>query len=101
LAELSRILRPIISIVLLGATVLGLLNVFGDTTEVDVMSSSAACKAQTACTTRVLRLSRTPIAQSYGYSVREEGREPYESEVTCKRQWILAGDYSCSRTSPP
>ncbi len=99
MAQVGRILRPVLSVVLLGATVVGLLNVFGDTTEVDALAASAACKGQSTCTTRVLRLSRTPISQSYGLSVRPVGAEPTEADVTCKREWLLIGAYSCQVTS--
>lgn len=100
MAEVKRILRPVLSVVLIGASVLGLLNVFGDNAEEEAAAKRLACGAQSDCDAQITRLSRTPLGQSFtfglGYEGGKRGQRPTEVSVSCKRAYVLLGSWACA-----
>jgi hypothetical protein len=54
------------------------------------------------CAFNTLRQERSPFSQSFTFQVKtvEKGRERGASaDVTCKRAYVLVGDYACVVTS--
>jgi hypothetical protein len=101
MAERSGVTRAIVMAVCLGATALGLRNVYGDNADVKKLAETAACGSSN-CSYNFLRQERSPLSQSFGIQVRlsEKGRERNATaDVECKRAHVLVGDYACVRTS--
>lgn len=100
MAEVKRFIRPLISVVLIGASVLGLLNVYGDNTEVQASAGTVACGGHDDCTPQLRQFSRSPLGQSFtfalGYQPGKRNNRPTEAAVRCKRAYILLGAYSCA-----
>jgi hypothetical protein len=98
LAESKGIVRNLISLVLLGGTALGLINVYSDNTDVKAQAERAACAGRS-CTTTFTRESRSPIAQSFTVQTRlvEKGKVDRSAsvDVECKREYFLLGSYTC------
>ncbi|MEZ4223944.1 MAG: hypothetical protein R3B13_23540 [Polyangiaceae bacterium] len=101
MAEAKRILRPLISVVLIGASVLGLLNVYGDNAEVVRQAERLACDEKSDCTARMTRVDRSPFAQTFGFALSYElttksgPARPRERSVRCARAFVLLGEYRC------
>jgi hypothetical protein len=98
LAGLKQLTRPIITIFLIGITVLGLLNVYGDASEVVALAQKVACRG-TPCATRTTRIERTPFAHEYDIAASiPSGKQltTVSSTVKCTRMYILIGDWTCS-----
>ena len=95
MAELRTYVRPMITVVLLGATVLGAINVYGDNGEVRQQAEKVAC-GEPDCAARLVRESRNPIAQTFEFQigVTHEKRQP-TATVKCQRAYFLLGDYKC------
>jgi hypothetical protein len=101
MAERSGATRAIVAVVCLGVTVLGLINTYGDNAEVVTLAQKTACGSP-GCTFNTLRQERSPLSQSFGFQVKtvEKGRERgATADVTCKRAYVLFGDYGCVMTS--
>jgi hypothetical protein len=96
MAEARNIIRPLISITLIGLTVLGFYNVFGDNTEARATAELAAC-GKPSCSIRLLENARNPIGQSFEFQVGETLR----SRVACHRTFYLLGDWKCEREGGP
>jgi len=85
----------------LGVTALGLANTYGDNAAVVKLAEEAACLAPN-CSFAVQRQERSPFSQSFTLqvSLTEKGRgRAATADVTCKREYILLGDYGCVVTS--
>lgn len=85
----------------LGATALGLANTYGDNAEVVKRAEQAAC-GSLGCSFVVQRQSRSPFAQEFTFqiSLTERGRErAATADVSCKRAYVLLGEYACTLTS--
>lgn len=86
------------SLLLLGATGLGLYNVYADNKEVVALAERAAC-GERACSAKVTRESRSPISQSFTFQTRlvEKGRIDRSAsvDVDCQRAFFLVGAYAC------
>lgn len=97
MAERS-IVRSFTSVLLLGGTALGLYNVYFDNTEVKAQAQRTAC-GDRQCTARIMRESRSPLAQNFTYQVelQEKGKARREAsvDVECKRAYYLLGEYAC------
>jgi len=77
----------LICVVITAATVM---NVFGDNTEVEEKSKTAACWDAKDCKYAKRSLERTPLGQTFTYA---GGGRTFD--VTCRREFIVFGDYSC------
>lgn len=92
----STYVRPLISVLLITLTVLGLLNVYSDNGEVQQRAEGIACGGEP-CTARLVQLERTVLAQTFTFDTRpSEPRSPSRTAVVkCQREFIFAGGYSC------
>jgi hypothetical protein len=83
---------------LLGATALGLYNVYSDNADVKALAERAACSNRP-CTSNFTRESRSPISQSFTVQTRlvEKGKVDRSAsvDVECKREYLLLGSYTC------
>jgi hypothetical protein len=98
LAGLKQLTRPIITIFLIGITVLGLINVYGDAGEVVALARKVACRGTT-CATRTTRIERTPFGHEYDLAASiPSGKQltTVSSTVKCSRAYVLIGDWTCS-----
>lgn len=95
MAEARRIIRPIFSILVIGATALGLLNVLGDNSEVITEAHNVACGDQT-CKAQMTRLSRNPFWQEFTFATNIKAQNTVS--VTCHRTYYLLGPYQCTRS---
>jgi hypothetical protein len=93
-----RMVRSAFMLALLAATLLGLFNVFGDRSEVMKMAEQEAC-AQKKCTAQQTRMMVGPFGQDYSYQVTitEPRGAPHSVDVSCKRAYVLLGEYACKR----
>lgn len=91
-----RALRPLLSVLLITLTVLGLLNVYADNSDVQRRAEEVACGPEP-CTTRLTQLQRTVLAQTFTFDTRpQDGRGGSSTVVVrCQREFIFAGGYSC------
>ncbi|MGC4066034.1 MAG: hypothetical protein QM784_15565 [Polyangiaceae bacterium] len=97
MAKSTRILRPLLSVVLIGASVLGLINVYGDNSEVLVQAKRVACGGKE-CGTQLTQLERSPIAQTF-HLVAQEDKNAHKNVthvVECKREQFLVGEWRCT-----
>ena len=97
MADAKSIARTLVPIVLLGATALGLYNVFADNSEVRRQAESMAC-GKPGCGVRLTRESRNPIAQSFTYQVDDKQRT---ATVNCSLSLLLFGEWRCEREGGP
>src|SRR5688500_4068348 len=96
MAEAKNIIRPLVSISLIGLTVLGFYNVFGDNTETRALAESTAC-GKARCSVRLLENARNPIGQSFEFQTGETARV----RVSCHRSFYFLGDWKCEREGGP
>jgi hypothetical protein len=89
---MSRFARPALSAVLLVLTVLGLVNVYGDHSEVLALAKQVACQG---CDARLVELGKTPFSHTYHLQTQGARIEV----VTCRRAAIVLGAYSCALDS--
>ncbi len=107
MSDAKRFIRPLISATLIGASVLGLLNVYADNADVVRNAEGVACDQKPDCTARLTRVDRSPLAQSFGFALSYEmqgdkkvtGR-PTDRAVKCSRTLVLLGDYTCELAAP-
>ena len=73
-------------------TVATIANVFGDNQAVIDMAEKVACEGVSNCkyARTSMSMTRTPLGQTFGFI---SGGSNYE--VTCRREFIVFGDYSC------
>jgi len=100
--EARKIIRPVFALLCLAATALGLLNTYGDNTEVKALAEQTACGAPH-CSINQLRESRSALTQSFSFQVAlvQKGKSSQGAsvDVECKRAQFLFGAYSCAVTS--
>ena len=102
MADTKRVLRSTFSVLLLGATVLGLINVYADNTDVKQMAEQTAC-GNDDCATTMTQMARNPFSQSFTFQT-QHGRQRQSAQtvhVSCRRAAWLVGDYSCSIDEAP
>ena len=87
---MSRFVRPLISLTLLTLTVLGLMNVYADHTEVAEMAKDVACSG---CEVRISQVAKTPISHTYHMTTRGK-----TVVINCQRTAIFFGEYECKDT---
>lgn len=85
---MSPAVRFSISGTLLLLTVLGLMNVYADSSEVEALAKRTACRD---CEPRLEQVGRTPISHSYHF----RGPRSELFVVSCQRPLIFVGDYEC------
>ncbi|MBN2194403.1 MAG: hypothetical protein JW751_16420 [Polyangiaceae bacterium] len=90
MAEAKRLLRPIISILIIGASLAGLYNVMSDDTELRRQAATIACGNDEQRTPT--QGGRYPIFQHYVFQCRSA-----TVPVTCTRAAYLVGPYTCTR----
>ena len=100
--ETRTLVRAAVAIICLGATVLGLLNTYGDDSEVKALAEKTAC-GSLSCSVKLLRESRSAFSQGFGFqtTLAEKGKAGRSAsvDVECKRKQILLGEYDCALTS--
>jgi hypothetical protein len=98
-ANSKGLFRSTLSVALLGATALGLYNVYSDNSDVKSQAEREACRGRS-CTSTFTRESRSPIAQSFTIQTRliEKGKIDRSAsvDVECKREYLLLGSYTCT-----
>lgn len=83
--------RFAVTAVLLAATALGLVNVYGDISSALQAAERLAC-GQTPCV-RLLRTERTPLRQQFTF---QTSLSPAATRsIECRRSLVLVGDYAC------
>jgi len=86
--------KNIVSIVVLigcvAITLATVMNVFGDNAEVEALAQKAACWDVKDCKYAKRAMVRTPLGQTFTY---EGGGRTFD--VTCRRAFIVLGDYTC------
>lgn len=95
MSDSRRLFRPVISVVLLSATALGLINVFSDNAAVVALAKQTACGHST-CKAQTTKMSRNPIAQDFTFATRL--KHAGTVRVSCHRAYYLLGAYQCSRS---
>jgi hypothetical protein len=90
--KLKDALNMLIFGVCVGGSVAAAYNVMGDNAEVRGRADELACSAKSPCRPVLLSEERTPISQSFGYTVAEKS----EVSVRCARSFYLVGAYSCA-----
>jgi hypothetical protein len=84
--------RPLVFVICLAVTAAGLVNVYGDNSEVQSSAEREACGGQN-CTPRLLRMERSPFRQAFSFQTDRDSTV----DVSCKREYVLLGEYGCVR----
>lgn len=84
---MQQAIKPALSVILILLSVLGLINVYGDNSDVEAMAREVACNS---CESTLTRLERTPIAQTFHLQTDRE-----LIVVECQRAGIFVGSYDC------
>jgi hypothetical protein len=82
--------RPAVSVLLISLSVLGLMNVYGDNSDVEAMARETACPG---CESSLTRLERTPISQTFHFQTDKAGLVVVE----CQRAGIFLGSFACKK----
>lgn len=101
MAERSALSRFVVLAICLGATAIGLNNVYGDNTSVIRDAKRAACAGDD-CNADVLQQSRSAISQSFSLQVtaKQGGKSrTATADVECRRAYLLLGAYECKLVS--
>jgi hypothetical protein len=98
----KTLLRPTISALLIGATILGLINVYGDNRDVVQQAERVACGSEP-CSTNMTRVERNPISQNFTFQTQpvQKAQRGRSVDVTCRRTAWLLGDYVCRVETAP
>jgi hypothetical protein len=96
MAETRRIVRPIISILLVSASVLGLINVYGDNADVLTQAKLLACGGAE-CPTQLTQIERSPFAQTFHLVAEENAKKRLSVThvIKCQREQVLFGSWHC------
>jgi hypothetical protein len=86
-------IRPLISIVLIALSILGLVNVYSDNSDVVAQAGKLACPQ---CDPRLIQSGRSPISQTLTFQTAPATLVTVE----CKRGLIFVGDYECQLAAP-
>ncbi len=107
MSEKTRFIRPLISVTLIGASVLGLMNVYSDNADVVQQAEQVACDKSPDCTARLTRVDRSPISQSFSFALsyemkggKKDTTRPRDRGVKCARAFFLVGEYGCNLVGP-
>lgn len=91
MSEGRGFVRPLVSAVLVAASVAGLLNVYG-AGEVQALATPLVCP-EPGCEARLTRLERTPLGHTYVFALAPSN----EVEVRCARSLVLVGGWRCEK----
>ncbi len=96
MAGSSAFIRPLVSVLLVSLTLLGLMNVYSDNADQVKMASEVACGAKV-CETNMVQMQRSVLAQSFVFQTRPIDGKGDSSTVSveCARQYVFAGRYEC------
>jgi len=89
---MKRFVRPLLSVVLLILTALGLHNVYADHSLVQEQAKALACDA---CEPALSQLGKSPISHQYFFSTPKG-----TVLVECQRAFVFVGAYECKRGGP-
>ncbi|MET0793729.1 MAG: hypothetical protein ABW061_19575 [Polyangiaceae bacterium] len=96
------VVRPLIAVLCLVGTALGLNNTYGDNAEVKALAEKTAC-GSAACSVKTLHESRSALKQAFGYQTAlvEKGKSGRNAsvDVECERAYFLLGEYRCAVVS--
>jgi hypothetical protein len=96
--EARSLIRPLVVVLCLTATALGLNNTYGDASEVKALAEKAAC-GSAPCVVKTLREQRSAFKQSFGYQTAlvEKGKSTNNAtiDIECARAYVLLGEYQC------
>ncbi len=84
-----RVLLPLVVVVL---TTAGLLNTYGDSTDVERLAMQTACGG-TPCPAQMTEFQRSPFSHEYAYQLEKGGHVA----VKCARTAIFFGEYHCEK----
>ena len=87
---MKQVLRSAFSLLLIVLSVLGLINVYSDNTEVVALGARSACDA---CDATLVQSGRSPVSQSFTFQT-GPGKLVL---VECKREFYFFGGYTCAR----
>jgi hypothetical protein len=93
MSDAGPIRRFAIPIFFLGVTALGLINVYGDASEVERLAEETAC-GKVGCAVQRVEARRTPFSHYYAYQLSLQSTKT--SGVECAREFVLVGDYGCT-----
>jgi len=98
MSESNRLVRGVVAALCVGVTVAGLINVYGDNSEVVAKAQSVACGSPN-CAIRVTRMERNPFTQSFTFQTKleQQAGAGQTVDVSCQRAYFLLGEYSCSK----
>ena len=100
MSESNRIVRGVVMALCIGVTVAGLINVYGDNSEVVAKGQSVACGSPN-CAVRVIAMERNPFTQSFTFQTKLEqhpnANQQSTVDVRCQRAYFLVGEYACSK----
>lgn len=86
--------RIVLPVTLLGLTALGLVNTYGDATNVERLAEQTACGGAAPCSVRLSEFSRSPLSHEYAFQV---GKRGDSVKVSCARSAIFVGEYACKK----
>ena len=92
------IVRILVFALVIGVTVLGMLNVFGDNSAVKQRATEIVC-GKPGCEAHLVKEQRTPFFHTYGFQASSQSQRLIEIE--CARKLWLVGEYQCENVSPP
>src|SRR5687768_671514 len=88
----STLVNVSVTVLVIGASVMALVNVFGSSIEVDRLASETACQGEAAgCEAVTVQWERTPIAHTMQVSTTGGTKV-----VKCQREHILLGAWGCT-----
>jgi len=100
--EARALIRPLVAIICLGGTALGLNNTYGDNAEVKALAEKSAC-GSAQCSVKSLHEGRSAFKQSFGFQTAlvQKGKADRSAsvDVTCQREYFLVGEYHCAVVS--
>jgi hypothetical protein len=89
MADKKPLARKIFSALLIGGSILGLINVMGDNSEVREAAKRLACQSEDC---HQFREGRYPFWQTFGFSPKSGS-----VDVTCVRAAYLVGEWRCTK----
>lgn len=96
------IVRPLVALICLAGTALGLNNTYGDNSEVRALAEQTACGKQQ-CSVKTLHEARSAFEQTFGFQTAlvEKGKPGRGAsvDVACQRALYLLGQYQCAVVS--
>jgi hypothetical protein len=102
IVEARSITRPLLMLLCLGGTALGLNNTYGDDTELKALAEKTACGSPQ-CSVKMLNEHRSAFSAGFGYqtSLVQKGKtdRSASADVECRRTYYLLGEYHCALVS--